>query len=179
MISKKEQKARLQEIKRLAEAGVTYAEIGARFGISRQRVQQIVIKNNIKKKLDSEFLKEDRKRTWALFFEKGYTIKDVAELEGLSYRHVAYYCRKNNIKKPMKLKDIHGTVSSYNSGCRCDECKRAKREYKAKLKFKPVPNHGNSGYMNYGCRCDVCKTERSKAQKAEKERRKARKVLQN
>lgn len=50
----------------------------------------------------------------------------------------------------------HGTRTRYLSGCSCDDCRRASREYQRTLKGKPPPSHGHSGYVNYGCRCDVC-----------------------
>lgn len=52
----------------------------------------------------------------------------------------------------------HGTRSRYASGCSCDECRRAIREYHRQLTQRGVaPNHGtNSGYSNYGCRCEAC-----------------------
>lgn len=61
-------------------------------------------------------------------------------------------CYQTSIRAP------HGTRSRYRSGCSCDECRRANREYKRQLAQRGVaPNHGtNSGYNNYGCRCKAC-----------------------
>jgi hypothetical protein len=51
----------------------------------------------------------------------------------------------------------HGTRSRYNAGCRCDECRGAKRLAMGRQRRSGVaPTHGLSGYRNYGCRCATC-----------------------
>ncbi|MCU1530841.1 MAG: vBYenPAB5 [Arthrobacter sp.] len=55
----------------------------------------------------------------------------------------------------------HGTTTGYAAGCRCDECKAARRAYLAAYKAKKAQagdyRHGTmSGYTS-GCRCDECK----------------------
>lgn len=56
-----------------------------------------------------------------------------------------------------RVRADHGTRSRYLSGCSCDACRAANRDYMRSLKGKPPPNHNNSGYSNYGCRCQICK----------------------
>lgn len=72
----------------------------------------------------------------------------------------------------------HGTISRYNSGCRCDECRRANREYgreyyrkrkqadreadlakrRACREMYPCRSpHGTRSRYNSGCRCDECR----------------------
>lgn len=57
----------------------------------------------------------------------------------------------------------HGKYSTYtNKGCRCEECKRAARDYKSELGTKGLTpddeRHGTrNGYVNYGCRCTYCR----------------------
>lgn len=75
-----------------------------------------------------------------------------------------------DMKKKVKQ---HGTYSSYNSGCHCELCTAAKREYgrhyrarnAARIKAcieagEPLPEnipHGSAGgYTNFGCRCEDC-----------------------
>lgn len=59
----------------------------------------------------------------------------------------------------------HGTRSRYHGGCRCDDCRTAKREYMRTLQGQPAPNHATvSGYVNYGCRCEPCKAAYSRYQ---------------
>lgn len=47
----------------------------------------------------------------------------------------------------------HGTANSYNKGCRCDRCKKAKSEYRTST---PIKGHGTKWYYDKGCRCDSC-----------------------
>ena len=57
----------------------------------------------------------------------------------------------------------HGKYSTYvNKSCRCDECKQAARDYRARLTARGLPadddRHGTrNGYTNYGCRCAPCR----------------------
>ena len=55
----------------------------------------------------------------------------------------------------------HGTTASYWSrGCRCDDCRRANRDYQRTHpgKDKDHDKHGTvTGYCYYACRCDDCR----------------------
>lgn len=58
---------------------------------------------------------------------------------------------------------VHGKISTYSRGCRCDECRVARREYtrayRAKAATRPPPAsiHGTAGcYRNWSCRCEPC-----------------------
>jgi len=50
-------------------------------------------------------------------------------------------------------KKQHGTTSSYNKGCRCAKCKKAKSDFR---KLSPIKGHGTKWYYDKGCRCDSC-----------------------
>lgn len=59
----------------------------------------------------------------------------------------------------------HGTRSKYNSGCHCDDCRKANNAAVKRDRLKRTaqvragerePPHGLSGYHNWGCRCEVC-----------------------
>ena len=80
----------------------------------------------------------------------------------------------------MKKKETHGTYSSYNSGCHCELCTAAKREYGRQYRAKnaarikacieagePLPEnipHGTAGgYTNFACRCEDCTTAQREA----------------
>ena len=57
----------------------------------------------------------------------------------------------------------HGTISTYQSGCRCAECRAANTSYGKSLRHsgRPVPTHLHgtfNAYLNYACRCDACRT---------------------
>ena len=56
---------------------------------------------------------------------------------------------------------MHGHISTYNKGCRCDECRKVARQkrnlYRRRSRGNP-PEHGtNNAYTNYACRCPECK----------------------
>ena len=61
----------------------------------------------------------------------------------------------------------HGSVGTYNVGCRCDECRTESTRYRtvyrnlraARLREDPsLAPHGSAGtYNNWGCRCDPCR----------------------
>lgn len=58
----------------------------------------------------------------------------------------------------------HGSASTYKAGCRCAECREAKRlqaeRQRAALGAKVVPDekHGTAaGYQRWGCRCARCR----------------------
>lgn len=53
-----------------------------------------------------------------------------------------------------KKQIIHGTVLSYNNGCRCDLCKKAKSDYR---KNGNIKGHGTKWYYDKGCRCKICR----------------------
>ena len=56
----------------------------------------------------------------------------------------------------------HGTANSYNKGCRCDRCKKAKSEYR---KNTPIKGHGTKWYYDKGCRCDLCREAKNIAKR--------------
>ena len=49
----------------------------------------------------------------------------------------------------------HGTLYSYNKlGCRCEECKLAKKNIRIRT---PIKQHGTKWGYDKGCRCDECR----------------------
>lgn len=70
--------------------------------------------------------------------------------------------RNQNLRKEVR----HGLLSGYQHyGCRCDLCKKAKKEYEKQRVLKKVPElvgpkpikHGTgTAYSYHGCRCEVC-----------------------
>lgn len=80
--------------------------------------------------------------------------------------------------KPTK----HGTPSTYNRGCRCEECRANHYERMCKtfenIRGKGLPEgdkrHGTiNGYINYSCRCEPCKGAGAAKNKAAHAARKA------
>lgn len=52
----------------------------------------------------------------------------------------------------------HGQANSYNKGCRCEICRKAKSDYR---KNTPLKKHGTKWGYDKGCRCDICKKAKS------------------
>lgn len=56
---------------------------------------------------------------------------------------------------------LHGTVSKYNGGCRCDECRSANSAYYRKRREAVrgmATEHGTvNSYTHFSCRCDLCR----------------------
>lgn len=50
----------------------------------------------------------------------------------------------------------HGVSGYNNHGCRCDTCRAAKADAKARERAKK-DTHGLSRYKRQGCRCDICR----------------------
>jgi Fe-S cluster assembly iron-binding protein IscA len=120
--------------------GKNYAEIGQLFGMSRQRIHQLIPGEGAKKqalrKLEKDKLKKEKR------------IELLARVEQ----------NKNN----------HGTEYTYKYyGCRCDLCKaantQAMAERRSRVRLTVDLNsadiiHGTTNtYRYYGCRCDKCK----------------------
>lgn len=74
---------------------------------------------------------------------------------------------------PSRPRDLpeHGRKTTYNQGCRCDECRAANAEYTQKFIANhrgQLPDgdqrHGTTGgYSNYSCRCGPCTAANSAA----------------
>ncbi len=77
--------SRHNEVVRLREVGLTYAEIGRRFGISRERVRQIIVRKPTPQKpaLDSKVM---------------LRTSDVAQLLGLHSNTVRRWTQKGILK---------------------------------------------------------------------------------
>ena len=82
-------------------------------------------------------------------------------------------------KIPMSER-AHGLASTYQAGCRCDECKAAQARYskeryearKAGDVRKPGKlEHGSRGMYAKGCRCDVCKAAEAEYRRGYDKRR--------
>ena len=162
------------------EQGLTYAQIGEDFGLTRQRVGQLLgplglasERRPLKKATRNLALTMAYDQIMAgettlteeaskLGFKNGRTLRSA--LSDIGLRVVL------NQEPPS-----HGTLARYRSipyACRCDECRRANRERMEELKGREPPQHGTvSSYINYECRCQACKEAnrlRNRARRAKK-----------
>jgi hypothetical protein len=174
---------RTLEMARLyVEEGLSYAQIGERFGLTRQRVGQLLGPLGLQ-----PFRRQAAiARVQLLGAAYGRIIRKESTLEEeapkLGYKN-ARSLRSALYDLDMRVvlghvPPPHGTASRYRSrryACRCDECRRANREKGNELKGKEPPRHGYSGYLNYACRCQVCKEEYRLAVRAKRSARRRRK----
>lgn len=146
-----------------AEDGLTYAEIGAQYGISKQRVAQILQPFGLTAHW-GQAKKEERARALRESYGQisgGHaTMKE--EAERLGYANAAslwnaFYCL--GIEMPKRRPSAHGSRRMYQAyGCRCEICREGIRRYQRKLRQRGPATHGtNSAYTNYGCRCQKCR----------------------
>ena len=114
--------SRCDEIVKLREAGLSYAKIGNRFGISRERVRQIL-------KLKPTPQKPNYQARVML------TISDVAQLLGLHPNTVRYWSKK-------------GILKAYRIGPRCD--RRFRREDIESLLSEQANDNKQGNKIYYG-----------------------------
>lgn len=148
------------------EEGLTYGQIGERYGITRQRVGQLLGPLELARdRGQAKIAREQRLRASHARLQSG-TVTLAEEAENLGYASAeslrsAFYELGLRYSAPAKPVPEHGTIARYRSrihGCRCEECRRANAEHQNRLRGEEPPNHGTySGYINYGCRCKACK----------------------
>lgn len=157
---------RLQRMARLyTEEGKTYAQIGEEYGISRQRVHQLLKPLGLEPRTSAatRVVRQQRLRTAHAEITAGEkTIDEAAEELGYANGNsLQDTLRELGLRVSRLTEPEHGTVRRYNNRayrCRCVECRRANREHAATLRASQnPPEHGYSGYKNYGCRCQTCK----------------------
>lgn len=140
--------------------GLSMTEIGKQFGITRQRVHQIIGNagdqahyGQAKKDSRIEQLEAAYKQIMS-----GGSVEEEAEKLGMKSESLRMALKRIGIPLPVYIAPAHGTHYRYSRGCRCDECKESAREERRQRYERGPKIHGTaSAYFNYGCRCDECK----------------------
>lgn len=178
---------RQTEMARLyVEQGLTYAEIGKEFGVSRQRVGQILGELDL---VDLVAPRARAEREVALRAAHArITAQETtreAEIEGLGYKnwdslYSAFRKIGLTVERHHELPP-HGTNARYrhksepcreDNGRPCAACRKAHNEEQKRLKGRKPPKHGTvSGYANYECRCKRCVAAARRDRRAKKQRR--------
>jgi Sigma-70, region 4 len=155
LVSRVEEMQRLRDVDRL-----TLAEIGERYGISKQRVGQLIGKqgDSVERERLEQF-QQQRLETIERVVAGEISAAEGAEISGITLRTFLNYSLDTFGIKLTKESPEHGTPYRYNRGCRCDDCRAARREYRRQWRATASPpKHGTqNAYCNYACRCPKCK----------------------
>jgi transposase-like protein len=168
-----------------AEQGLSYEQIAEEYGISRQRVGQILQPLGLAQ-ARGPAARAQREQKLRVAYERinagAITIDRAAAELGYTKAHsLRDALRRIGLTISTVSVPEHGTWARYSSRshtCRCDECRRANRERAQALRDSgDPPKHGYSGYKNYGCRCKVCKEANRLAVRAERAARRQRREV--
>lgn len=156
---------RTQNMARMyVEQGMTYQQIADEFGITRQRVHQLlaplklaVHEGQARKAVRIALLTE----AYGRIIARETTLQEEAEHLGYASEETL----RTALRKLGMLVHLpqpepeHGTLNRYRRGCHCEECREAVAE-RQRSRYGSVepPHHGTvSGYQNYGCMCKACR----------------------
>ena len=161
------------------EEGLTLQAISEQYGVSRQRVGQILgpqRKNaHYGKRLRTQALLNVRRPAFERIMAGESTPAEEAEKIGITVGTLREFLDANGMHIPTQFETSpkHGTSYRYShDGCRCPKCKRGMRERRARMKERGPRVHGTaSAYRNYGCRCDECRAAGSVDNRASREKR--------
>jgi hypothetical protein len=165
------------------EQGMTLQEIGDEYGITRERVRQIIEPFGFEPH-HGRRKRGEREATLRDVFERIYSGASSVEDEYRSLGYSsgdglrnAFYALGLRLRHPAE----HGTDSMYRRGCKCDECRRAHREsIYAWRETRGVKEHGlATSYFNYGCRCVPCKEAASLQRREQKARRRQARITEH
>ena len=167
------------EMAQLYQAGHSLADIGKRFGFSRQRVHQLIGDTYEKPhggRLRREAYDQNIRSAHARILEAVSTVDEEAEKLGIQPHSLRAAFSIRQLRIPRKTVPLHGSYYRYQSGCRCSECKAAVKAYRQTLIERGPPHHGTvSAYRNYACRCGLCRAAGARANRRDLEKRKERK----
>ena len=97
-------------------------------------------------------------------------------------QHAPAYIKATKANQAKRFKELqadpkdprHGTITSYNAGCRCDKCIEAGKKQRAKWRARVLeelkankddPRHGSLTGYTAGCRCFKCRLTNSERRK--------------
>jgi len=136
-------KVNVEGIKYLLENGFTYREIGFIFGVSHQRIEQIIEANNI----DITGCKNKHLRRMYVLYKNGMDINQIAKLTGYSYDQVRRYIKQieHSYDPPNKIKRKINNLflNGYNTADIAKELEIPEDTVRIVLKYK-VTKDGKS-----------------------------------
>jgi hypothetical protein len=162
--------ARDAEIVQSYRDGASLRELGRLYGLTRDQVRYVLVRQGVPRRPAVKPTKADPATAWKRLVE-GETATALAEEYGYAGPTSLYAMLRRHGYSPMNLRAVgHGSLSKYSYGCRCDDCRAAKRAYarmwarKAREELGmvgapsvPARRHGLRATYNRGCRCDDCR----------------------
>jgi len=127
--------------------GETMQEIGDDFGLSRERVRQILKRLNV----TADDMRERRYRMATALYKGGLTATEAAKRAGVHpalFRGRLVAAGQRRPRPPRVPK--HGTVYEYQRGCRCEPCTRANADRTYEYQHRKHPEMKR--YGRYGPR---------------------------
>lgn len=163
------------EIVRRLKAGESIVQLAHAYGITRQRVYQISVRDGYRPQNRVAIAEKSHAKDANILeaYKPGMTVDELWDATGREERRDLMNARARRLKlqlraRPTEIK--HGLVYTYQYyKCRCDACRLASSEYHREQRERRrtanppedlIP-HGSSRYRNWGCRCDVCRKAES------------------
>lgn len=170
---------RTKRMVRLYEKGSSLGDIAQEYGLSRERIRQLITPFTERRPRGAGSGRQQQAR----MLERGklreridagkLTVAEAAQNLGVSTWALRNWYSKNGVPLPSRERRDHGTTYRYKQGCRCDECREAIRENRRKMRARGPKVHGReSSYTNYGCRCEACSTAARMERNLRKEKKK-------
>lgn len=163
---------RNEEIVSQYRAGDTLAEVGTSFGLTRERVRQIVAAQTSERHWGSRRREAKDVEIRAAFAAVKAGADPDVFAQALGIERISLIGAFNRRGLYLREPAQHGEFRMYRQGCKCAECRRANAIHQRRLQGRTPLNHGASGYANYGCRCEECRAGAREA--GRRARRKAR-----
>jgi DNA-binding CsgD family transcriptional regulator len=155
---------RLAEVKRLYGEGNASEDIVHVLGVSRTLVLGDYKALGISVSDEKYAQKKAHSEQVRVLAEEGMVAGEIAEKLNLRPDAVKVIAREFEISIPRVKPVDHGTLLSYQRGCKCGKCRAANteegRRQRESRKSRETPEeiHGTfNGYQNWDCHCERCK----------------------
>lgn len=185
-----DRESRRAEMVKMLAAGATLATVAQRYGVSRERVRQIVSAVMVSGRERQAIRSADMALSYLEAIEAAMTadltldtFKGACRVTGLARLKVYMCLAAHDPEGLANLTDMfaqrrvgkHGSERRYRQGCRCEDCRAANAEVGRRYtgcKKRVSATHGSMAMYYRGCRCGPCRS----ANAAQWQDRKARKA---